>query len=610
MEGTGAQPGVTSAVMPGMGAIPHAGGVTFRVWAPSASSVSVAGSFNGWQQPGRALEWEQGGMWAADVAEAKIGDEYKFIIASIYASEPLWKNDPYAREVTASNGNSVVADAHFQWSDTEFVAPPLNELVIYELHVGTFLFDPDGAAKRGTFRSLQSKLPYLRDLGINAIEIMAAGEFPTDRSWGYNPSHIFAIESSYGGPNGFRELVDAANAQGIAVILDVVYNHLGPSDLDLWLFDGRSFDGNGGIYFYETPWARTPWGATRPHYGSPPVRQFLRDSALRWVESRGADGLRWDATAWIRNVDGRNDGVGDLSEGWSLMQAINDEINGLPQRAISIAEDMQENERLTKPTSAGGAGFDAQWCAGFVHPVREAVVHADDGARDMFAVANAIAHRCNEKAFQRVIYTESHDEVANGKARVPEQIWPRNAADKYAKKRSTLAAAVAFTAPGIPMIFQGQEFLEDGWFDDGRELDWKKLIAHSGIHLLYRDLIRLRRNLGGTTRGLLGENVNVFHVNNDAKVIAFHRWDGGGAHDDAVVVLNFSNVGYAQYSIGMPREGMWEVRFNSDWRGYSDDFDGHDSFPTTTRTEKRDGMRFEADVSIGAYTAIVLSQDQ
>src|ERR1041385_1908112 len=467
-----------------MGAVPHDGGVTFRVWAPSAKSVAVSGTFNGWSQDGQPLQREDGGVWSGDVAGAKVGDQYKFVIISDYADHPLWKNDPYAREVTASNGNSVVADPHFVWQETEFVCPPLRELVVYELHVGTFLFDADSPSKRGTFRSLQSKLPYLRDLGVNAIEIMAAGEFPTDRSWGYNPSYIFAIESSYGGPNGFRALVESANQQGIAVILDVVFNHLGPTDLDLWRFDGRDFDGNGGIYFYDTARARTPWGDTRPNYGSSPVRQFLRDCAVRWVESRGADGLRWDATAWIRNVDGNNGGDGDLPDGWSLMSWINDEIHGAAPGDISISEDMRENAWLTKPTSAGGAGFDAQWCAKFVGSVRDVVKRGDDRERDMGAVADAIAHRCNDGAFQRVIYTESHDEVANGHERLPEEIWPGHAADLFAKKRSTLAAAVVFTAPGVPMIFQGQELLEDKWFDDSREVDWQKLVEHEGIHHL------------------------------------------------------------------------------------------------------------------------------
>ena len=123
---------------------------------------------------------------------------------------------------------------------------------------------------------------------------------------GYNPADIFAIEDNYGGPNGLRRLVDAAHSRGIAVIYDVVYNHLGPSDLDLWRFDGWSENGAGGIYFYND-WRRsTPWGDTRPDYGRGEVRQFIRDNALYWLRATSCDGLRWDATGWIRNVWGDN----------------------------------------------------------------------------------------------------------------------------------------------------------------------------------------------------------------------------------------------------------------------------------------------------------------
>src|SRR5262249_50086265 len=150
----------------------------------------------------------------------------------------------------------------------------------------------------------------------------------------------------------------------------------------------------------------------------------------------------------------------------------------------------------------------------------------------------------------RVIYTESHDEDANGHERVPEEIWPGNAGSFFSKKRSTLGAALVFTAPGLPMIFQGQEFLEDQWFHDDDPLDWSKLERYGGIWLLYRDLIRLRRDWYNTTRGLRGQGVHVHHVNNADKVIAFHRWDAGGPRDDVVVLLNMANRAYDNYRIG------------------------------------------------------------
>ena len=158
------------------------------------------------------------------------------------------------------------------------------------------------------------------------------------------------------------------------------------------------------------------------------------------------------------------------------------------------------------------------------------------------------------------------------------------------------------------MIFQGQEFLQYGWFDASKELDWSLTATESGILNLYRDLIHLRRNWFNNTRGLQGQNLNVFHVNNLNKVIAFHRWDQGGAGDDVVVVLNMANQTYDSYVIGVPREGLWRVRFNSDWNGYSPDFKNHASLDTRSNAGGQDGMPFRASVGIGAYSAVILSQ--
>jgi 1,4-alpha-glucan branching enzyme len=596
---------------PGMGAIPFDVGVAFRVWAPFASGVAVAGAFNAWSTTGAPLTSEGAGYWSTDVAAAKLGDQYKFVIANAALSNLLWKNDPYARSMTNSAGNSIVASTDFAWSANAYSTPPWNEMVIYELHVGSFLLDPASRNGRGDFTTVIGKLGYLADLGVNAIQVMPSDEFPGSSSFGYNPADIFAIEQNYGGPNGFEALVDAAHAHGVAVIYDVVYNHLGPSDLDLWQFDGWSENGAGGVYFYND-WRRaTPWGDTRPDYGRGEVRQFLRDNALFWLQEHRCDGLRFDATGWIRNVWGDNNDPGaDLSDGWGLLCWINNEIQARQPWKITIAEDMQDNEWLTKPLGAGGAGFGAQWGAGFMHTLRDSVTTPDDGARDMNALAGMIAQQFNASAFQRVIYTESHDEVAasNGNERLPEAISPGAADSFFAQKRSTLAASLVFTTPGIPMIFMGQEFLESGAWSDSTPLDWSKLDRFSGVHALYRDLIQLRRDFFDTTTGLRGQSVHVHHVNNADKVIAFHRWDQGGARDDVVVVANFGNRAYESYTIGVPRGGLWRVRFNGDWQGYSPAFTNHPSFDFVAGLGA-DGMGFSGTFGIGPYTALILSQD-
>jgi 1,4-alpha-glucan branching enzyme len=159
------------------------------------------------------------------------------------------------------------------------------------------------------------------------------------------------------------------------------------------------------------------------------------------------------------------------------------------------------------------------------------------------------------------------------------------------------------------MLFQGQEILEDDWFHDQDPIDWSKEHTYQGIRSLYRDLIRLRRDRDGTTRGLRGHHVNAHHVNDEDNVIAFHRWHHGGPGDDVVVVVNVGNRRYDSYRIGFPRSGGWRVRFNSDWAGYSSLFDDHPSDDTIADGEPRDGMAHSGDVGIGRYTAIVLSQE-
>lgn len=590
----------------GMGAIPYPGGAAFRVWAPHADQVSITGTFNNWSKTAHPLASEGNGYWSTDVPGAKAGDEYRYVIVS--GSKELLRIDPYARDVTSSVGNSIIHDPHFDWGDEKYQAPPLSELVIYEMHLGTFNDQPDGPP--GNLNSAIEKLPYLKNLGINAIEVMPAMEFPGGFSWGYNPAHLFAIESDYGGPNAFKEFVKAAHAHGIAVIFDVVYNHFGPSDLDIWKFDGWSENNKGGIYFYNDWRSQTPWGDTRPDYRREEIRDYIRNSAMMWLEEYQVDGLRWDMTAYIRNVYGNDsDPEHDIFEGWSLMQWINDEIKAQPPYKISIAEDMQNNPFITKATSEGGAGFDAQWDAGFVHPIREAILSPDYQSRNMNILRDAILHRYDRDAFKRVIYTESHDEVGNGKARVPEEISPGNAGSWEAKKLSTLGAALVFASPGIPMIFQGQEFLEDEWFHDQDPIDWSKKDTYRGILQLYHDLIQLRRNRNGNTQGLCGQNTNLYHVNNKGKVIAFHRWEHAGPRDDVIVVVNMANQSYGSYRIGFPGAGQWKARFNSDWNGYDPSFGNHPSSEVVAKLGKKDGMSCNGNVSIGPYSVIILSQD-
>ncbi|WP_254245247.1 alpha amylase C-terminal domain-containing protein [Hymenobacter sp. BRD67] len=270
-----------------------------------------------------------------------------------------------------------------------------------------------------------------------------------------------------------------------------------------------------------------------------------------WLEDYHCDGLRMDAIAFIRNVNGEEDPGADLPDGWTLMRWVNEEIRQRQPWKITIAEDLRSNPGITGSVEAGGQGFSAQWDASFIYPVHDVLTAAEDADRNIEALAGAINTSYNNDVFQRVIYTESHDEVANGKSRLPEEIVPGDVENYFAKKRMVLGASLVFTAPGIPMLFQGQEFLAPGSFNDTEPLQWDWAEAHSGLTQLYRDLIALRRNLHGTTPGLHGQGCQVFHVNNTDKVLAFARWEDA-LENATIIIANFANQAHQGYAIGLP----------------------------------------------------------
>lgn len=550
-----------------VGAIVHRSGVSFRVWAPFATSVAVTGAFNNWSKS--ELKNEDDGYWSTFVRGAVEGQEYKFVIDNNGIT--YYRNDPRAFHFTTTAGNSVITGTKFDWGDDVFVAPPLEEQVIYELHVGTFN-RPDQAIN-GTFYDVIDKLDYLADLGINMIELMPISSMLMDRGWGYAIDYIFAVESLYGGRHAFLKFVKAAHARGIGVILDVVYNHFGPdSNMDLWRFDGWYNDDKGGIYFYNDWRAETPWGNTRPDFGRPEVRQYILDNIRMWAHDCRVDGLRVDSTIFIRNVKGQNNNpTTDLPEGWLVLQQINSIAQKINPRIITIGEDVADNEYITKPVKDGGAGFMAQWELGFPNALREALHSSDPKQINLTGICSELTRRYNDDPMQKIIFVDSHDSAANGSARLAELLVPGKPGSLFARQQSLIAAGILLTAPGIPMLFQGQEFMEGGSFNDWQGLDWSKAEQFSGIVEAFKELIELRKNCGGKTKGLTGKNINLMHVDEGNKVIAYHRWQNGGPNDDVVVVVNFADIMHKEYILGFPWSGEWKVRFRSSRSEFSPD---------------------------------------
>jgi 1,4-alpha-glucan branching enzyme len=331
---------------------------------------------------------------------------------------------------------------------------------------------------------------------------------------------------------------------------------------------------------------------------------------MTWLEEFRCDGLRFDSTVNIRTRDGNPaDAAAALPDGWSFMAWVNDEIRARQPWKVTIAEDLQDDPALVAPTDQGGAGFSAQWDAGFVHAVRAALIAPDDADRDMEAVAGAILGEGRGAPVSRVVYTESHDEVANGRTRIPEAISPGDARSWWAKKRAALGSALVLTVPGIPMLFQGQELLEDRWFDDTVALDWEKASTNRGLLRLHRDLIALRRAREGWTRGLRGSNIAIIRADQDERVLAFHRWMDGGPGDDTVVVANLADRPVEDLRIGFPAPGRWAVRFNSDASTYAHEFGSQEVFDLDADGEAMDGCGQSGLVSIGSYSVVILSRE-
>jgi 1,4-alpha-glucan branching enzyme len=378
----------------------------------------------------------------------------------------------------------------------------------------------------------------------------------------------------------------------------VVHNHYGPNLLDMWNFDGFSGTnsvGGGGIYFFQTNvnLEITPYGDTRPNFNSPQVDNFVSNNTVMWLSEYHMDGFRWDDPYTLTHDNAAN----YISAAGNLLQAINNMTHSSYPGKISIAEDVYNTW-----------GFDSSWDTAYPGTFTPVLTNTVDADRNMTTIANAIQYNVSyggNASSSRVAYLESHDVVygPNGGVRLVTAIDPVTPSSYRARKLSTLGSVVTLTAPGVPMIYQGQEMLESNAFYSYLPLDWTKTNTFSGIVQLYRDLITARRNLNGLTPGLEGDQYAQLWLGNPSKVIAFHRWKSSTTNQDAVVIANFSSTNYPVYNLNFPWAGTWYVHFNSDSTNYSSDFGNNGSTVVTAS-----GNPATASVAIGPYSALILSQ--
>lgn len=582
-----------------LGVTAYEDGIHFGLWAPFADSVFISGDFNNWSETDTPLTKLAGGNWGVVVDNAQAGQQYKYVI--INGKQKLLRNDPRSLQLTAAQDASIIVDSTFDWQNDDFRLPPKNQQVIYELHVGTFSrTDP---ATPGTFETAEAKLDYLQNLGINVIELLPINGTNMERWWGYEPTYLYSVEAAYGGRKAFQQFVREAHKRGIGVIIDVVYNHLSPQpNFDLWRFDGWTKPGKGGIYFYSDSRIETPWGP-RPDYGRPEVREYITDSARMWIEECHVDGLRADAIFAIRNSKGYNDNPeNDIPDGWQLLQDINTAVHQINPKALTVAEDVACNSHVTKSVEDNGAGFDAQWETTFPAMLRAILNPINDDERNLQPLVDALQKNYDsDDVFKRVIYSESHDADANGNARMNSEINPSDADGLFARKRSMLAAAIMLSAPGIPMLFQGQEFMEDGWFNHWNNLNWDRADQFVGTVQFYRDVIALRRNQYGYSVGLQEQAVSILQFDEVNKILAYTR--GGTESSDSiiVIVINFTNNQQLDYQLNFPHDGIWKICLNSDWQGYSPDF-------TNLHTEDVVVHGLVGVVNLAPYSVLFLSR--
>ena len=338
----------------------------------------------------------------------------------------------------------------------------------------------------------------------------------------------------------------------------------------------------------------TPYGATRPNFNSQQVCSFVQDNFTEWLNECHVDGFRWD-TPNLMMHDNLNNYIPAAD---TLIHAINDLIHTNYTGKISISEDVYNY-----------AGFDSAWDTSFPGYFTPVLTTASDSSRDMSVVANAVQYNVRyggTAGSGRVAFLESHDVVGdlNGGVRLATAVDPVTPNSYRARKLSTLGAIVTLTSPGVPMIFQGQEMLENQQFSSTRLVDWTKTNTYSGIVQLYRDLIGARRDLKGYTPGLEGDQCSIVWSDNSGKLIAFHRWNSAVPSQDALVIANFANVNYSGYNLNFPSAGNWYVHFNSDSTNYSSDF-GNNGSTVVTATGSNPAT---ASVAIGPYSALILSQ--
>lgn len=558
-----------------LGAHPAEQGFTFRVWAPNARAVALAGDFNGWQpQPMTRLDT---GVWETAAENAKVYDAYKYVVTGA-DGRVVWKADPCAFHAATRPGtDSKVYDlSGYQWRDDDWrqqrlEKPPVNgELLIYEVHLGSWKRHEDGSPL--SYVELAKELPsYVKVMGYNFVELLPVTEYPLDDSWGYQCTGYFAPTSRYGTPHDFMALVDALHRAGLGVILDWVPAHFCKDSHGLIEFDGTC------LYEYGDPlkWEHAGWGTRVFDFGKPEVREFLLSSAVYWLKEYHIDGLRVDAVAsmlyldydrqggaWRPNKDGGRENL----EAIDFLRELNRAAFAADPAALMVAEESTAWPLVTYPPEQGGLGFNLKWNMGWMndlcHYLKMDPYFRQFHHRDVtFSMVYAFS--------ENYVLPLSHDEVVHMKGslrgKMPGDDWRQ-----LAGVRSFWAYMLCH--PGKKLLFMGSELPQWHEWDFRGQLDWYLLddpaclASHECLRQLNR-LYKRNRCLWENDRDWDGFTWLVADDNHN-NVLVFLRRDRRG--HELICAVNFAPVPWDNYRFGVPAAARYEVLFNTDdacWGG-------------------------------------------
>ena len=570
-------------------------GVMFCLWAPHARSVSIIGDINAWDGRHHPMQMRLGGIWELFIPGIKLGSLYKYEIRT-QEGHCYQKADPYGfeHEVRPATSSVISKLDSFNWTDDQWIKrrdsqnPLDSPISVYEMHLGSWMhaetdkpfIDKKGKSRAAvpaaemkpgtrllTYPELTKKLiPYVKARGFTHIELMPISEHPFDGSWGYQVTGWYAPTSRYGTPDEFREFVDSCHEEGIGVILDWVPGHFPKDSHGLSFFDGSH------LYEHSDPriGEHKEWGTLIFNYSRNEVRNFLVANLVFWFEQFHLDGIRVDAVAsmlyrdylrpegsWIPNEHGGNENI----EAVKFLQQANHVLFQHFPGALSIAEESTTWPGVTKPTDAGGLGFNLKWNMGWMHDMLD-YFEIDPWFRQ-FNQNNITFSICYNYT-ENFMLALSHDEVVHGKSHLLHKM-PGDDWQKYANTRAILS--YMWTHPGKKTIFMGMEFGQRSEWNVWDDLQWDLLefSPHKGIQKLVDDLNSLYKSEPALWRNDFDEyGFQWIDCNdNENSIISFMRREKNGG-EWLVVIANFTPQNHSSYRIGVPIEGFYKEIFNSD----------------------------------------------